>query len=83
MFTLKEFDIVPSMRFYLFSDGFSDQINDDFKKMGSKRFYRLVEQTATLPMKDQCAAISDFFEDWKGSTGQVDDAMVLGFSLKP
>jgi serine phosphatase RsbU (regulator of sigma subunit) len=83
MFTLKEFNLVPSMRFYLFSDGFSDQTNDNFKKLGSKRFYRLVEQTASLPMKEQCAAISDFFEDWKGATDQVDDAMVLGFSIKP
>ncbi|MDR3093531.1 MAG: SpoIIE family protein phosphatase [Bacteroidales bacterium] len=83
MFTLKEFDLAPAMRFYIFSDGFADQINDDFKKFGSKRFYRLIEQTASLPMKDQCTAISDFFEDWKGATDQVDDAMVLGFSLKP
>jgi serine phosphatase RsbU (regulator of sigma subunit) len=82
-FALKTFDLEPDMRIYLFSDGIYDQINENFKKIGSKRFYKFVEQTVSLPMKEQCAAIASYFDEWKGNAEQVDDVMVLGFSTKP
>jgi serine phosphatase RsbU (regulator of sigma subunit) len=82
-FTLKSFDLTRSMKFYLFSDGFSDQFNEKFKKIGSKRFYELIGQIVSQPMEEQCAAIKSFFENWKGNSEQVDDVLVAGFSLKP
>jgi serine phosphatase RsbU (regulator of sigma subunit) len=81
-FDLKIFDLKPSMKFYIFSDGYCDQPNENFKRIGSKQFYRLIEQIGGLPMNEQCDAIARFFDKWKKDSEQVDDVMVLGFSLK-
>ncbi|MDR0713836.1 MAG: tetratricopeptide repeat protein [Bacteroidales bacterium] len=82
-FTLKTFDLTSAAKIYLFSDGFYDQINEQSKKIGSKRFYELIGQVASQPMNEQYSAIRSFFENWKGNSEQVDDVLVAGFSLKP
>jgi serine phosphatase RsbU (regulator of sigma subunit) len=81
-FDVSTFDLAPSLRFYLFSDGYCDQANERYKKIGSKRLYNLLGQTANLPMKEQYTAIEAFFDNWRDGFEQIDDVMVLGFSLK-
>jgi serine phosphatase RsbU (regulator of sigma subunit) len=81
-FDLKTFEMKPSMRFYLFSDGFCDQPNENFKRIGSKQFHKMLSQISKQPMQEQYAAVNKFFDNWKQGADQVDDVMVLGFSLK-
>jgi serine phosphatase RsbU (regulator of sigma subunit) len=81
-FELQTFDISSPTRFYLFSDGYPDQVNEKMKKLSSKRFYDLIAQMNTMPWKEQRSHLESFFVSWMGNMEQVDDVMVLGFSLK-
>lgn len=67
---------------YMFSDGFPDQFGGaDGKKMKIARLKKLIDQIITLPMKEQEAAVSAFFSEWKGSYDQVDDILMLGIRM--
>lgn len=81
-FTNNYVDTRPGDSFYLFSDGYADQfggISD--KKFKHKRFKRLIESVAGLPMVVQKEKILYTFMDWKGDAQQVDDVLVFGFQL--
>lgn len=67
---------------YMFSDGFPDQFGGaDGKKMKIARLKKLIDQIVTLPMKEQETAVSDFFNEWKGTYDQVDDILMLGIRM--
>jgi serine phosphatase RsbU (regulator of sigma subunit) len=75
-------DTLPGDSFYLFSDGYADQFGGIAdKKFKHKRFKRLIESVAGLPMAQQKEQISDAFNEWKGNAQQVDDVLVFGFQL--
>ena len=68
--------------FYMFSDGMPDQFGGpNGKKLMTKKFKELISQNTTLPFKEQCQALEIFFEKWKGDKEQVDDILVVGFTL--
>ena len=67
---------------YMFSDGFPDQFGGtDGKKMKIARLKKLIDQIIQLPMNEQQDAVSDFFNEWKGSYDQVDDILMLGIRM--
>lgn len=86
---LKEFpftniiiDTMPGDAFYLFSDGFSDQFGElTDKKFKHKKFKLLIESVGELPMAQQKLEFAKAFNEWKGSTQQIDDVLVFGFKL--
>jgi len=81
-FTLNCIDTIPGDSFYLFTDGFSDQFggNTD-KKFKYKPFKHIIESVQGLTMIKQKERLETAFNDWKGSTQQVDDVLVFGFQL--
>jgi CheY-like chemotaxis protein/serine/threonine protein phosphatase PrpC len=75
-------DIQPKDRFYLFSDGITDQFGgEENKKITSKRFQQWLTDTHTLPMHSQKEAVSTFFNEWKGNNEQTDDVLVTGIEI--
>jgi serine phosphatase RsbU (regulator of sigma subunit) len=69
--------------FYMFSDGYPDQFGGRYnKKFLYKRFRKLVEKTASLPMKDQLDVFATTFYQWKGQHDQVDDLLVIGIVVE-
>jgi ligand-binding sensor domain-containing protein/serine phosphatase RsbU (regulator of sigma subunit) len=75
----QEYYLKPNDSIYLFSDGLSDQFGGpDGKKMKIARLRRLIEQLEAQPMDDQKAAITKFYDEWKGSFDQVDDILLMG-----
>ena len=74
----------PTM-FYIFSDGFSDQIGGpNGKKFLSKRFRELLFNIHDKPMQQQREILEQKLEEWIGEKyGQVDDILVIGFKLNP
>jgi serine phosphatase RsbU (regulator of sigma subunit) len=68
--------------FYMFTDGFADQFGGPKgKKFTSKRLRELLLSFKDVQTGEQEALLVKAFEDWKGSTEQVDDILVVGFRI--
>jgi serine phosphatase RsbU (regulator of sigma subunit) len=81
-FTNIQIDSKTGDSFYLFTDGFSDQFGEiTNKKFKHKQFKRLIESVQGLPMEQQKKNFENAFNEWKGSTQQIDDVLVFGFQL--
>lgn len=66
--------------FYMYSDGYADQFggpND--RKYLNKRLKELLQNIAERPMKEQRLILADEHLNWRGSTEQIDDILVIGF----
>ncbi|HWY13159.1 MAG TPA: tetratricopeptide repeat protein [Bacteroidia bacterium] len=67
---------------YLFSDGFADQFGgENKKKLMTKRFKELIVKASALPIKDQEKFFNKYFNEWKGALEQIDDVLVIGFTV--
>lgn len=75
-------DIQPKDRFYLFSDGITDQFGgQENKKITSKRFQQFLIDNHHLRMSEQKNALTLFFNDWKKENEQTDDVIVVGIEI--
>ena len=64
---------------YLFSDGYTDQLDHEKdKKYTSKRFKNLLLSIQEMSMPSQKKMIKNTFEKWIGSTKQTDDILIGG-----
>ncbi len=81
-FTTEEIPYEKGDMLYMFTDGYIDQlggIND--KKFMLSRLVTLLEKIHLLPGKEQKDILAKTFEDWKGTSEQTDDVMVMGMEL--
>lgn len=68
--------------FYLFSDGIQDQFGGlKDKKFGIKRLRENLESIHIDSTHKQQLHIKNMIENWKGTTEQVDDMLLIGFKL--
>lgn len=68
--------------FYLFSDGFADQLGGKrMRKFGSKRLRNLLAENAQLPFQKQRELILEAFNKYKGENERQDDVTVIGFGF--
>jgi serine phosphatase RsbU (regulator of sigma subunit) len=64
---------------YLFSDGIVDQFDSgNTKRISSKKVKELLRIMASLPINEQAIQLEKYIAEWKGSTKQTDDILVLG-----
>lgn len=70
----------PSM-FYIFSDGFPDQLGGgQGRRFTRRRFKELLRDISPLPMEAQEKALEEALTDWMGNEyDQIDDILVIGF----
>ncbi len=81
-FTHQEIDFYESDTFYMFSDGFIDQIGGPNKRrFMSQNFRNLLLEISNLPMDSQMEVLDETFLNWKNDTNQLDDLLILGFRL--
>ncbi len=74
--------IMPGDRFYLLSDGFEDQFGGpDHRKFMRKNLKKVLLQIQNLPMVGQKEYLERTFDEWKGELPQVDDIMIIGFTI--
>ncbi len=74
---LKEGDII-----YMFSDGFPDQFGGPAgKKLKIIRLKALIDEIKDLPINEQHASVSKYFDNWKGDLDQVDDVLFMGIKI--
>lgn len=68
--------------FYMFSDGFSDQIGGiEGRKYYKKRFKELLLKIHKKPIKEQKEILNKTFENWRGEKKQIDDVLVMGIKF--
>jgi ligand-binding sensor domain-containing protein/serine phosphatase RsbU (regulator of sigma subunit) len=69
-------------KFYIFSDGFEDQFGGpEHRKFMKKNLKKMLLQIHHLPMEEQKQLLVKTIDDWKGDLAQVDDILVIGFSI--
>ncbi len=83
-FTSHEFPVDDPTMLFLFSDGFQDQFGGTkSQKFSRKRFYALLEEIVDLPCEEQRAILDERFENWRGTTDdQIDDVLVMGIRIE-
>jgi serine phosphatase RsbU (regulator of sigma subunit) len=75
-------DLQDNDLIYLFTDGYADQFGGpEAKKFKYRRFRHLLLTIHKLPMEQQKYYLDKSIEDWKGEQEQVDDILIVGFSL--
>jgi PAS domain S-box-containing protein len=68
--------------FYIFTDGYSDQFGGQKdKKYSTSRFKQLLISNSTYDFKEQEGNIRNEHLAWRGDHEQVDDILVIGFSV--
>jgi len=73
------FKLYKGDRFYVFSDGYSDQFGGERgKKFKQKAFRELLLGMQDNSMDEQRLLFDEAFENWKGSLEQLDDVCVIG-----
>lgn len=69
-------------RFYIFTDGITDQFGGkDNKKYTSRQFKSFLQSVQTMPMDAQGLTLETEFERWRGTQIQVDDVLVIGVQV--
>lgn len=82
IFTNHIIDVQPNDQFYMFSDGYPDQIGGPTqKKYMTKNFKKILLENHKLPMPEQKILLQKSLDEWKGDSMQVDDILVVGFKL--
>jgi serine phosphatase RsbU (regulator of sigma subunit) len=68
--------------FYLFTDGYQDQLGGESgKRFSRKKIYSLLGKYSTLSMDYQKQEIHSTFINWKGNEEQTDDICMLGLKI--
>jgi len=68
--------------FYLFSDGYPDQIGGpNRKKFYYKPFKELLLSVHHLSMEEQRDILDQTITDWRGERDQTDDILVIGIRI--
>lgn len=81
-FQLHQLKQVKGDRYFLFSDGFQDQLGGPYdKKYLTKCFREFVDDSNSLPLDEQGDAIVEEFIQWKGNQEQTDDVLIVGLEL--
>lgn len=81
-FTNHVVDVKKGDKFFMFSDGFPDQFGGPRGlKYGPKRIRRVIQEHAHFSMDEFDDLFFDEFSGWIGKGRQIDDVLMIGFSL--
>lgn len=67
--------------FYLSTDGYADSFDAKGKKLTTKKFKELIQSVQDKSLKEQAVLLSNFIDNWKQGTEQIDDILVIGVRL--
>ncbi len=78
--------VVPvrkGMSFYLFTDGFADQLGGKRgRRFGSRRFWDLLKENSDKPFDEQREILIQASEAYRGEDERQDDITVVGFGFR-
>jgi PAS domain S-box-containing protein len=82
-YTTHSVPIRPGDRFFIFTDGYADQFGGDKdKKYSSARFKTILCNTSHMSFREQEEILRNEHHFWRGEVEQIDDILVIGFSVK-
>jgi len=81
-FTRKTLNLLSSDILYLFSDGITDQNNENRKRYGTDQLIEELNKIKTKTVGDQKLHIENTFKKYKGNEEQRDDICMLFLKLK-
>jgi serine phosphatase RsbU (regulator of sigma subunit) len=82
VYTSKDVKLGKENKFYVFSDGYTDQFGGlEARKFNRKRTFDLIETIHTLAIDKQLEYIANEHEQWKGNREQTDDIVFVGFEI--
>jgi serine phosphatase RsbU (regulator of sigma subunit) len=67
--------------FYLTTDGYTDQNNEQFQKLGTQNFLKFIENSVQNPMPAQKTLLANFINKYQENVPQRDDILVMGIKL--
>lgn len=76
-----ECPISDGMTIYLTTDGYADQMNEEGKKFGTKRFNELLKKISSKPIKEQHDILIRELAIHQGDRNQIDDITIVGIQL--
>jgi serine phosphatase RsbU (regulator of sigma subunit) len=81
-FTNHTVTVDRKISFYLFSDGFTDQLGEkNDRRFGTPRLRELLREICEAPFEEQRMRLLEAFNNYKGENERQDDVTALGFSL--
>ncbi len=82
IFTKHTIDISVPTCFYIFSDGFQDQLGGElFRKFMAQNLRQLLFDNHKLPFAEQKIILESTLQKWMGENKQNDDIMILGVKI--
>ncbi len=74
--------IEKGMRFYMATDGFTDQMGGERgRSLGKKQLTELIKKNSHFPFDRQCEVMIQAFYAHKGENDQLDDVTLAGFGF--
>lgn len=67
--------------FYIFTDGFQDQLNEEGRKFMSRHLREFLLANHALSLKEQEQKLEIELENWRGKKPQTDDVLVMGLRV--
>jgi len=81
-FTSVKVKLTNTSKVYMFTDGMPDQFGGEKgKKYNYKRFKNILLENSNKQINEQYKIINNSLTEWQGSTPQIDDITVIGFSV--
>jgi serine phosphatase RsbU (regulator of sigma subunit) len=81
-FTSHRIDVFQGDNIYMFSDGYADQFGGTKgKKLKYNNFKKILLEINELPIEERERILNKKFVDWMGQQEQIDDVLVLGFTV--
>jgi len=81
-FTNREMKVQDNDVFYLFTDGYVDQIGGpDRKTYKSRKFKKLLSDIHLKPLKEQKSILEKEHNAWRSEIEQIDDILIMGIKL--
>jgi serine phosphatase RsbU (regulator of sigma subunit) len=79
-----QLDLQAGDRFYLFTDGLTDQFGGPRRrKFTYKRLHDFIIEQSKLPMEAQLTSFLMAYAEWQGTLVQLDDMLLIGFEWQP
>ena len=81
-FTNNVIELHKGDTFYIFSDGFPDQLrSEELKKYSTKKFKDFLVSIADMTMNKQKQALEKEHDEWRRNQWQTDDILIVGIRI--
>ncbi len=82
IFSKKNIELSYNSTFYLFSDGYADQCNEERISFVSLKLQQLITEIASLPMTEQKTILETALDDFKQNAEQRDDILLVSVKVE-